>query len=166
MFACRFFRERNRRLGLRDSLAMHLRAAYFSLRRTAQTRLAESGATVDQAVVMTLLAEEPALTQREIVDRSFSDPSTVRAMLVLLEQRNWVRRESDPVDARVWRVSLTAEGRKQQRRLQRIGHIGDSTNMENLLSEEELKVVSDCLKRIARKQLEVARKSAHQKMVR
>ena len=143
-------------MGLRDSLAMHLRAAYFSLRRTAQARLAASGATVDQVVVMTLLTEEPAMTQREIVERSHSDPSTIRAMLVLLEERGWVRREVDPDDARVWRVSLTAAGRKQQSRLRRIGHIGDPTNMEHLLTDAELRVVSDCLKRIANAQAEVA----------
>jgi DNA-binding MarR family transcriptional regulator len=134
---------------------MQLRAAYFSVRRTAQARLAESGATADQVVVMTLLAEEPKLTQQEIVERSFSDPSTVRAMLELLEDRGWVRRDSDPEDARVRRVKLTAEGRKQQRRLQRIGQIGDPTNMENLLSDAELRVVTDCLKRIANTQAEL-----------
>jgi DNA-binding MarR family transcriptional regulator len=143
-------------MGLRDSLAMQLRAAYFSLRRTAQTSLAASGATVDQVVVMTLLAEEPALTQQEIVERSFSDPSTVRAMLVLLERRGWVRRESDPADARVWRVSLTSEGLKQQRRLQRMGRIGDPTNVENLLSDEESRVVRECLARIANRQSKLA----------
>lgn len=134
---------------------MQLRAAYFSMRRTALMRLEASEATPDQVVVMTLLAEEPALTQQEIVERSFSDPSTVRAMLVLLEQRGWVQRDFDPEDARVRRVSLTAEGRKQQRRLQRIGHIGDPTNMEDLLSEEELRVVTDCLNRIASRQAEL-----------
>ncbi len=142
-------------MGLRDSLAMHLRAAYFSIRRTAQTRLAASGATADQVVVMMLLAEEPALTQRDIVEQTFSDPSTVRAMLVLLEQRGWVRRDIDPKDARVRRVSLTAEGRKQQRRLQSLGHMGDPTNLDDLLSKEELRVVSNCLKRIADKQAEL-----------
>lgn len=152
-------------MGLRDSLAMRLRPAYFSIRRTPLARLAGSGATVDQVVAMTLLAEEPGLTQREIVDRSFSDPSTVRAMLVLLEQRGWVRRQCDPEDARVWRVSLTAEGRKQQRRLQRIGHIGDSTIMEQVLSDDELRIVHDCLKRIADSQSQLARELAQQQSV-
>ncbi|MCA9179067.1 MAG: MarR family transcriptional regulator [Planctomycetales bacterium] len=141
---------------LRTSLAMHLRAAYFSIRRTAQSRLADSNATADQVVVMTLLAEEPALTQREIVERSYSDPSTVRAMLVLLEERGWVRRDADPNDARVRRVSLTPNGRRQQRHLQRVGHIGDPTNMENLLSKEELRVVTACLQRIVSRQAELA----------
>lgn len=148
--------ERNRAVGLRDSLVMDLRAAYYSVRRTAQTRLAGSEGTVDQVVVMTLLAEEPALTQAEIVERSFSDPSTIRAMLVLLERRGWVRRASDPADARVRRVSLTAKGRRQQRRLQRIAHIGDSSNMENLFSSEELDIVRDCLRRVAGRQAEIA----------
>ncbi|MCA9047935.1 MAG: MarR family transcriptional regulator [Planctomycetaceae bacterium] len=150
-------------MGLGDSLAMHLRAAYFSIRRTALARLAASGATIDQVVVMTLLAAEPALTQREIVERTFSDPSTIRAMLVLLEKRGWVQRNSDPQDARVRRVSLTTEGRKQQRRLKRIGHIGDPANMENLLTDEELRVVTNCLRRIAARQTELADELARSK---
>ena len=128
-------------VGLREGLAMRLREAYFSIRRTAQTRLAASGATVDQVVVLTLISEEPGLSQRDIVERSFSDPSTIRAMLVLLEERGWVCREFDPGDARLRKVYLTPEGRKQQRRLKRIGHIGDPTNMENLFTDEELEGV-------------------------
>jgi len=134
---------------------MQLREAYFSIRRSAQARLATTGATVDQVVVLTLIAEEQGLTQRDIVERLFSDPSTVRAMLVLLEKREWIRRDFDPNDARVWRVSLTAEGRKQQRRLKRIAHIGDPTKMENLLADDELQIVRNCLKRIAGKQAEL-----------
>jgi DNA-binding MarR family transcriptional regulator len=135
---------------------MQLREAYFSIRRSAQARLTATGATVDQVVVLTLIAEEQGLTQRDIVERSCSDPSTIRAMLVLLEKRGWIRRDFDPNDARVWRVSLSAEGRKQQRRLKRIAHIGDPTRMENLLADDELQIVRNCLQRIAGKQAEVA----------
>lgn len=107
---------------------------------------------MDQVVVMTLLSEEPGLTQQAIIERSCSDPSTVRAMLVLLERRGWVRRESNPHDKRVRRVSLTAEGRRQQRRLQGVSPIGADENMEQLLSKEELRVVAECLKRIVSRQ--------------
>ena len=142
-------------MGFRDSLANRLRQAYFSIRRTAQAYLAGTGATVDQVVVLTVLAAEEGLTQRDIVERSFSDPSTIRAMLVLLEKRGWVRREFDPDDARVRRVFLTAEGRQQEERLVRIGHVGNPNNLENLLTDEELRIVTDCLERIARRQAEV-----------
>ena len=46
-----------------------------------------------------------------------SDPSTVRAMLVLLEERGLVEREAHPTDARARTVALTAKGRRAYRRL-------------------------------------------------
>ncbi len=135
-------------MSFRETLAMRLREAYFSIRRSAQQHLTESEATIDQVVVLTLLAEEDGLTQLELGERAFSDPSTIRQMLVLLEDRQWIRREPCPNDGRARRVFLTSEGRRQQQRLKRIGHVGDPTNMENLLSERELATVVKCLDRI------------------
>ena len=135
-------------VSIRESLAVRLREAYFSIRRSPQQHLTENDATVDQVVVLALLAEDDGLTQQHLVERAFSDPSTMRQILVLLEEREWIRREPCPGDARAKRVYLTTEGRKQQRRLQRISHIGDPTNMEDLLSAKELQTVIECLERI------------------
>ena len=139
-------------MSFRDTLTMRLREAYFSIRRSAQQHLAETGATVDQVVLLTLLAEEDGLTQQELVARAFSDPSTIRQMLVLLEERSWIRREQCPEDARARRVYLTREGRQQQRRLKRIGHISDPTLMEELLDPTELELMVKCLERISASQ--------------
>ena len=46
-----------------------------------------------------------------------SDPSTVRAMLVLLERRGLVERDAHPTDARARTVALTAKGVRAYRRL-------------------------------------------------
>jgi DNA-binding MarR family transcriptional regulator len=50
-----------------------------------------------------------------------SDPSTVRAMLVLLETRGLVERDTHPTDARARTVALTAEGMRVYQRLWRAG---------------------------------------------
>ena len=104
-------------MGLRDSLAMQLREAYFSIRRSAQARVAASGATVDQVVVLTLISEQQGLTQRDIVQRSCSDPSTIRAMLVLLEEQlrtyHWAIKEANDVHGKR-RITQTGKvGNKQ-----------------------------------------------------
>jgi len=127
---------------------MQLRGAYGLIRRVAQTRLADSDATVDQVVIMTLLAEEDGLTQKDLVERAFSDPSTVRAMLVLLEQRGLVRREVCDEDARARRVYLTSDGRRQQKALVRRSHIGDAARLEALFDDEELRLLRAFLQRI------------------
>jgi DNA-binding MarR family transcriptional regulator len=71
--------------------------------------------TADQFVLLALLAEQDGITQRELTQRASSDPNTVRAMLVLLENRGLVARH--PVDARAHRVTLTRKGRQAYDRL-------------------------------------------------
>ena len=66
-------------------LAIALRAAYLALHRRSDARFAPHGVTADQFVLLATLARGgEALTQRVLARRMSSDPSTVRAMLVLL----------------------------------------------------------------------------------
>ena len=97
-------------------LAMALRCAYLSLHRRANALFVPLGITADQFVLLTLLAAADKVSQKELAARSFSDPNTIRAMLVLLEGQNLVRREADPSDGRARKVILTAKGRKLQDR--------------------------------------------------
>jgi DNA-binding MarR family transcriptional regulator len=92
-------------------LAMNLRAAYLALHRQTGALLARSGVTADQFVVLAALGDADALTQRELVSRTSSDPNTVRAMLVLLERRQLIKRRPHPTDKRARSVSLTRKGR-------------------------------------------------------
>ena len=99
-------------------LAIALRAAYLALHRRSEARFASHGVTADQFVLLATLARGgEALTQRELARRMSSDPSTVRAMLVLLERRGLVEREAHPTDARARTVALTAKGMRAYQRL-------------------------------------------------
>src|SRR5687767_7335612 len=99
-------------------LAITLRAAYLALHRRSDAAFAPHGVTADQFVLLATLARGgEALTQRELARRMSSDPSTVRAMLVLLKERGLVERETHPTDARKRTVALTAEGERVFRRL-------------------------------------------------
>jgi DNA-binding MarR family transcriptional regulator len=93
-------------------LAMALRAAYLAMHRRTDALMAKSGVTADQFVVLAALSEGDALTQRELVTRTSSDPNTLRAMLVLLERRHLIKRKPHPTDARARSVSLTRKGRR------------------------------------------------------
>src|SRR5437016_12065123 len=96
----------------RDRLPLELRSAYLALHRRSDLQFAKLGVTADQFVLMATLARGHALTQRELARRMSSDPSTVRAMLVLLEQRGLVERDTHPTDARARTVALTAKGKR------------------------------------------------------
>ncbi len=99
------------------ALAMALRSAYLTMHRKADTYFARYGVTADQFVLLRLLADEGCVTQQRLVVRASSDPNTVRAMLLLLEGRGFVRRKQHPLDGRARSVSLTSKGRKVCERL-------------------------------------------------
>ena len=105
-----------------SELPIALRAAYLALHRRSEARFAPHGVTADQFVLLATLARGgEALTQRELARRMSSDPSTVRAMLVLLERRGLVERDAHPTDARARTVALTAKGGRAFRRLWKAG---------------------------------------------
>src|ERR671911_1770542 len=90
-----------------------LRAAYFAMHRVSDAHFSRHGVTADQFVLLACLAEQDAITQQELARRMPSDPSTVRAMLVLLEGRGLVRRDRHPADSRARTAELTAAGRRK-----------------------------------------------------
>jgi DNA-binding MarR family transcriptional regulator len=99
------------------NIAIALRTAYLALHRQSEARFAKHGVTADQFVLLATLARGQALTQRELALRMSSDPSTVRAMLVLLEQRGLIERETHPTDSRARTVALTTAGKRAFRQL-------------------------------------------------
>jgi DNA-binding MarR family transcriptional regulator len=96
------------------ALARSLRAAYLLMHRRVDALFAPVGVTADQFVLLTALAQATTLTQRELADRIVCDENTLRAMLVLLENKALVRREVHPDDGRARLVSLTDEGERLQ----------------------------------------------------
>lgn len=100
-----------------SDIAIALRTAYLALHRRSEAQFAPQGVTADQFVLLATLARGNALTQRELARRMSSDPSTVRAMLVLLEQRGLIERDAHPTDSRARTVALTAQGQRTFRQL-------------------------------------------------
>jgi DNA-binding MarR family transcriptional regulator len=98
-------------------IARALRAAYLALHRQTNDCLAKDGVTADQFVLLSSLSDADAVTQQELVRRLSSDPNTVRAMLLLLEGRGLVARQSHPSDGRARCVALTGKGRQVFKKL-------------------------------------------------
>ena len=100
---------------IKNELPMALRAAYLGLHRRSELQFARHGVTADQFVLLATLKRGDALTQRELARRMPSDPSTVRAMLVLLERHGLVQRDTHPTDSRARTAALTAAGKRKFR---------------------------------------------------
>ncbi len=125
----------------KDEIPLAIRAAYLALHRRSDSQFSRFGVTADQFVLLATLARGEALTQRELARRMPSDPSTVRAMLVLLERSGLVRRDSHPTDARARTVALTAAGRRKFRQLWTAGESLRERMYESLDPDEAATLV-------------------------
>jgi len=108
-----------RKMNPGNELPRLLRAAYFGLHRLSDAHFTSHGVTADQFVLLARLAEQDGITQQALARRASSDPSTIRAMLMLLEGQGLVARERSPEDSRARLVTLTAKGRRLFQRLLR-----------------------------------------------
>jgi DNA-binding MarR family transcriptional regulator len=131
----------------KSKLPLALRATYLAMHRQSDAVFGQFGITADQFVLMASLDESDALTQRELAKRISSDPSTVRAMLVLLERQGLISRTVHPEDSRALSVSLTASGKRKFRQLWKAGEV-IRERMIGSLSESEAEVVIELLGRV------------------
>jgi len=125
----------------KDRLPLELRAAYLALHRCSDMQFAKLGVTADQFVLLATLARGDALTQRELAARMSSDPSTVRAMLVLLERRGLVSRSTHPTDSRARTVALTAAGQRKFRQVFKAGQAVRDQMVSSLTAAEARSLV-------------------------
>ena len=124
-----------------------LRAAYFGMHRVSDAHFSRGGVTADQFVLLACLAEQEAITQQELARRASSDPSTIRAMLVLMEGRGLVTRARHLNDSRVRLVTLTAKGR---RLFGRLWQTSEPIRVQMLsgFSADEARLLVGCLRRL------------------
>lgn len=139
----------------KEQLPLELRAAYLALHRSSDLKFSKAGITADQFVLLATLARGEALTQRELAARMPSDPSTVRAMLVLLEDRGLVARDTHPSDGRARTVALTKTGLQTYRRAWKAGQ-SVRDQMVSDLNAAETKLLVKLLGRVSRSLAEAA----------
>jgi DNA-binding MarR family transcriptional regulator len=66
--------------------------------------------TRQQIALLIALARAPGASQRELVEATGIDKSTLKEMLGRMVKRHWVVRERDPKDSRAWTMRITPEG--------------------------------------------------------
>ena len=127
---------------------MRLRAAYFALHRHSNRHFLQFETTADQYVLLSYLAEEDGITQKELSARCSSDARTIGTMIELLEQKGLVKRQPHPSDLRAWQVFLTKNGRARHAQLRK-----NSEEVREILystlEPEELAIIHKALDRIA-----------------
>ncbi len=75
-------------------------------------RLAALGVRVAEHEILANLRRGGGLSQQDLAQRCFSAKSHVSTLLTQLEERGWVRRQADPLDARTKRLFLQPAGQR------------------------------------------------------
>ncbi|HEY0821336.1 MAG TPA: MarR family transcriptional regulator [Rhizobacter sp.] len=86
--------------------------AYHLCERLMSHRLAALGVKTAEHEILANLLRDPGLTQRTLAERCFTAKSHASALLDAMEERGWVRREPNPVDARSKQLFLTRAGER------------------------------------------------------
>lgn len=94
-----------------DSPKYLLKRAQAALYAALAGALRQHGVTVAQWAVLTVLDEEPGLSNADLARRAFVTPQTMNQVLRELEEKRWVTRRPHPGHGRIRQAGLTADGR-------------------------------------------------------
>ncbi len=98
------------RLGMR--IGYELKRAQHALRLAMDETLKGAGVTTPQYAAMSVLAEEPGLSNARLARRSFVTPQTMNQILNRLEAAGLVERAGHPEHGRVLQTFLTRKGER------------------------------------------------------
>lgn len=107
------------RAALENDFITSIGALRRELRRVYDRELAPSGLSLAFALPLVLIAEHPALSQRELAERLEIEGPTLVRLLHQLGAMSLVTRQQNPHDHRANTLHLTASGRAAARRLRR-----------------------------------------------
>jgi DNA-binding MarR family transcriptional regulator len=118
-------------------LPVLLRRAWYGLNQAFRRRIAHTGCTPDQYIILRNLAEadRSGLTQVRLTRSMSSDPNTVASLLERMERLGLVERVRDPKDHRARRVRLKPLGRRRFGAIRRIALNLQSEVLEVLPAE-------------------------------
>jgi len=138
---------------------MFERCLYFNLnaltRKVNQVWEAEfrqTGLSAPHAYVMRLVLDDPGLSQKHLAEELHLDPSTVTRFIDTLVVRHLVHRDTSHTDRRSATVFPTTEGKRLQKKLEKIGE-GLFQSMRKRLGEKHFRQLVNSL-RVARSTLD------------
>ena len=138
---------------------MYERCLYFNLNaltrkvnRIWESEFRKTGLSAPHAYVLRLVLSQPGLSQKQLAEELYLDPSTVTRFVDALAERRLVRRDTSHADRRSAAVFPTAKGKRLQKKLETIGE-GLFQTMRTRLGEKRFQELVRAL-REARSALE------------
>jgi len=102
-------------------LYFNLNALTRKVNRIWESEFRQTGLSAPHAYVMRLVLSEPGISQKQLAEELHLDPSTVTRFVDALTERQLVRRDTSNTDRRSAAVLPTAEGKRLQKKLEKIG---------------------------------------------
>jgi len=102
-------------------LYFNLNALTRKVNRVWESEFRQTGLSAPHAYVMRLVLSEPGISQKQLAEELHLDPSTVTRFVDALAERHLVRRDTSHTDRRSAAVLPTAEGKRLQKKLEKIG---------------------------------------------
>jgi DNA-binding MarR family transcriptional regulator len=95
-----------------DSLNHWVKHAFMAMRREMEASLRTKGMTITQWRALGVILHTPGATHSDLMQRLEIEAPSVTSLVNGMERRGWVKRTRSTADARVKRLSLTAQGRR------------------------------------------------------
>lgn len=100
---------------MESRVGYELKRVQHDLRFSMEGALKELGVTVPQYAALSVLAEEPGLSNAALARRSFVTPQTMNQIVVRLEAAGLLERREHPEHGRVLQSYVTERGEKLRR---------------------------------------------------
>lgn len=110
--------------------------------------LAPLNLKLPQYDILANVFRQPGLTQQELANKLVVGRSNLSMLLPELEKRGLIRREADPVDKRLRRLTLTDRGRALTEQALQV-QVAAIEDMMQVVSPEECDLIGDQMRRIA-----------------
>ena len=121
---------------MEGSVGYELKRVQHDLRLGMDETLKGFGVTTPQYAALSVLAEEPGLSNAALARRSFVTPQTMNQILVRVEAAGLVERRAHPEHGRVLQAYLTGEGERLRQKCAERVDVVEGLMVSGLSDEE------------------------------
>jgi DNA-binding MarR family transcriptional regulator len=113
------------------------------LRNTLDQGIKKHGITVAQYAALSILAQQPGLSNAQLARRSFMSAQSANQVLQALSELGLVRRGLDPSHARISPTEVTARGRTVLAACERVVDQAEQTMLGKLEKDQRKRLLAD-----------------------
>jgi len=128
---------------------LQIARVYARFTRRMENVLRQVNLTPAQFELLAILARHEGISQQELADHLLVTKGNVCTVLDRMQKGKWVRRKPDPMDARAYRLFLTAKGKDVFCRAQPLvcSDLGEVMNQLSIKQQQTLQDLLEILER-------------------